>query len=240
MVCLYLRVYSIIFYVVRQVVGGSFSPRGGVPLPLRYPAGGGLSLSPAYPAVCFLFAPYPPAPRSQSALPRRGRGETFSLFCRGLRPRHPCNRVGRGTGTTIGIRSFYRKSKGICLFYGQCRQPRRGGTGGEELRRLRWSSPPGQGEPVPPGFKPRGCKGRSPLHKITLSLPLPRRGRGSGGWGKEIKLKAGLAGNKEGKPPAGSRQRPPNRQRRGTPPSGHHSGRASQCRRGSAPSRKKT
>ena len=28
--------------------------------------------------------------------------------------------------------------------YEQCRQPRRGGTGGEELRRLRWSSPPGQ------------------------------------------------------------------------------------------------
>ena len=40
MVCLYLRVYSIIFYVVRQVVGGSFSPRGGVPLPLGYPEGG--------------------------------------------------------------------------------------------------------------------------------------------------------------------------------------------------------
>ncbi len=27
----------------------------------------------------------------------------------------------------------------------------------------------------------RGCKGRSPLQKITLILPLPRRGRGSGG-----------------------------------------------------------
>ena len=38
------------------------------------------------------------------------------------------------------------------LSYWQCRQPRRGGTGGEELRRLRWSSPPGQGEPVPQGF----------------------------------------------------------------------------------------
>ena len=35
--------------------------------------------------------------------------------------------------------------------------------------------------PVPPGFKPRGCKGRSPLHKITINLPLPQRGRGSGG-----------------------------------------------------------
>ncbi len=31
--------------------------------------------------------------------------------------------------------------------------------------------------PVPPGFSPRGCKGRSPLHKKTKNLPLPRRGR---------------------------------------------------------------
>ena len=58
--------------------------------------------------------------------------------------------------------------------------------------------------------QPRGCKGRSPLHKITLKLPLPRRGRGrgeggggkgAGGWGKGIKLKAGQAGGNEGKPP---------------------------------------
>ena len=30
----------------------------------------------------------------------------------------------------------------------------------------------------------RGCKGRSPLHKKTKNLPLPRRGRGTGGWGR--------------------------------------------------------
>ena len=41
----------------------------------------------------------------------------------------------------------------------QCRQPRRGGTGGDgtirrkRRRRLRWSSPPGQVEPVPPGHQ---------------------------------------------------------------------------------------
>ena len=52
--------------------------------------------------------------------------------------------------------------------------------------------------PVPPGASPRrtphpthfqcrippiprGCKGRSPLHKNNLSLPLPHRGRGVGG-----------------------------------------------------------
>ena len=38
-----------------------------------------------------------------------------------------------------------------------------------------------QVEPVPPGFSPGGCKGRSPLHKKTKNLPLPRWGRGSGG-----------------------------------------------------------
>ena len=49
--------------------------------------------------------------------------------------------------------------------------------------------------PVPPEFKPRGCKGRSPLHKITINLPLPRRGRalcerGRGDRGQENQLKA--------------------------------------------------
>ena len=63
-----------------------------------------------------------------------------------------------------------RHSTGVCLrhrqfgakpietpFFGQCRQPRRGGTGGDgtirrkRRRRLRWSSPPGQVEPVPAG-----------------------------------------------------------------------------------------
>ena len=60
--------------------------------------------------------------------------------------------------------------------------------------------------PVPPGFSPRGCKGRSPLHKKTKNLPLPRRGRGLGGWGLKRKLKAGRAGDKEGKPPRRGRQ----------------------------------
>ena len=65
----------------------------------------------------------------------------------------------------------------------------------------------------------RGCKGRSPLHENNLGLPLPRRGRGSGGWGQEGKLKAGVAGDKEGKPPADPA-------RQGQAPRRHHSGRA--------------
>ena len=34
---------------------------------------------------------------------------------------------------------------------------------------------------VPSLAQARGCKGRSPLHKKTKNLPLPRRGRGAGG-----------------------------------------------------------
>ena len=52
-------------------------------LPPRYPAGGVPSWSPAYPAFSLLSRPHPPDP-----LPS-GKGETISLFCRGLRPRHP-------------------------------------------------------------------------------------------------------------------------------------------------------
>ena len=42
-------------------------------------------------------------------------------------------------------------------------------------------APQRRGQQVPPPAQARGCKGRSPLHKITLKLPLPHRGRGSGG-----------------------------------------------------------
>ena len=54
---------------------------------------------------------------------------------------------------------------------------------------------------VPPPAQARGCKGRSPLHMKSKNLPLPRRGRGAGGWGQETKRKAGQAGDKESKPP---------------------------------------
>ncbi len=51
---------------------------------------GGLRFwSPAAPAVSFLCCPYPPDPRSQSALPRRGRGRPRFISCKGLRPLHP-------------------------------------------------------------------------------------------------------------------------------------------------------
>ena len=53
-------------------------------LPNGYPAGGCLSCClPTLPLVYF-SAPYPPSP-----LPRRGRGETKVISCKGLRPLHP-------------------------------------------------------------------------------------------------------------------------------------------------------
>ena len=195
-------------------------------------------MPPAYPAFTFFSAPIPPPPSPP------GKGEIFSLFRRGLRPRHPCIRpfaalavpaaVENATGACPArhwldlplwhpagacfvcrllppaftffsapyppapfpggeggaLRLFYARGSapcipgaeparhwgrgrtthpaGVCLrnlqlgakpteppFYWQCRQPRRGGTGTirrKRRRRLRWSSPPGQGKQVPPGF----------------------------------------------------------------------------------------
>ena len=77
----------------------------------------------------------------------------------------------------------------MCRFQGKC-HPKQ--------------SPP-QDESAPRRFRP-GCRGRSPLHKITINLPLPRRGRalcerGRGDRGQKSKLKAGQAGGKESTPP---------------------------------------
>ena len=144
-------------------------------LPLWYPVGGLPALPPAYPAFSLPFCP--PSPRPPS---RREGGDFFVFLCKGLRPLHPRHLTACGTYRTCqagaqrgGLPRRHwldlpiRHSTGACLrhrqfgakpieqpFYWRCRQPRRGGTGGEELRRLRWSSPPGQDEQVPRGGKP--------------------------------------------------------------------------------------
>ena len=60
---------------------------GGTGYPCRCGARGGvLFWSPVAPAFSFVFAPYPPDPRSQSALPRRGRGRPKLFFARGSAP----------------------------------------------------------------------------------------------------------------------------------------------------------
>ena len=62
--------------------GGTYSPSKN-----RYPAGGVPFFSPANDAFSFLSCPLSPRPPSPT-----GKGEIFTLFRRGLRPRHPCIR----------------------------------------------------------------------------------------------------------------------------------------------------
>ena len=50
-------------------------------------------------------------------------------------------------------------------------------------------------EAVPPPAPMQDCKGRSPLQKKTKNLPLPLRGRGSGGWGQRFIHGQGKTGN---------------------------------------------
>ena len=136
---------------------GACPRRHWLSLPLWCLKGGLPSLSPAAPALSLIFCPYPPDP-----LPPRGRGRFLVYFAGGSAPgtpalarlRHLQSLPNRCPTAEIRDSPQNRKNR---LFYWQSRQPRRGGTGGEELRRLRWSSPPGQSEQVPRGFnRPAG------------------------------------------------------------------------------------
>ena len=120
---------------------------------------------------------------------------------------------------------------------------------------------PTQGKPPPGAYpagltstarvQPRGCKGRSPLHKKTKNSPLPRRGRGVGGMGaKRHCYTAGKSGNRKSQPPP--MPRPPSfpmplpaqvpghrnaapRPAQGKPPAERLPRRPNQCRPGSTP-----
>ena len=78
----------------RGAQGGGRPPT----LPCRNPAGGLPFWSPASPAFSFVSAPIPPPPFPA------GRGRFKVYFAGGYRPRHPCNRVGCGTGFYCGKR----------------------------------------------------------------------------------------------------------------------------------------
>ena len=159
-------------------VAGFFCCR--MTLPLWYHVGACLLCRPpTLPLVC-LLAPYPPTPS-----PGGDGGDFFVFFAGGFAPGTPAlNRLRHLQSLPLWYpegacpRRHWldlpiRHSTGACLrhrqfgakpieqpFYWRCRQPRRGGTGGDgtirrkRRRRLRWSSPPGQGEQVPRGGKP--------------------------------------------------------------------------------------
>ena len=96
----------------------------------------------------FILPPSPrPALAERSSPP--GKGETLGYFMQGAPPL-----------ASPRLNPWLPQKRQEAVPYEQCRQPRRGGTGGDgtirrkRRRRLRWSSPPGQGEQVPPGAPP--------------------------------------------------------------------------------------
>ncbi len=125
------------------------------------------ALPPAYSAFSFLLYPLSPRPPSPP-----GKGETQSLFRLGLRPRHP------------GVEPAVTAKPTEFLYLEQCRQPRRGGTGGDgtirrtRRRRLRWSSPPGQVEQMPHGERSPAPRRAAPeqgaYRALAEGLALPR------------------------------------------------------------------
>ena len=83
---------------------------------------------------------------------------------------------------------------------------RAGGRGRRHTPRRARGSPP---VPVPPPAQARGCRGRSPLHEITLIPPLPA-GKSAlrarvGGMGERNQAKGRVGGRRERQaPPAGA------------------------------------
>ena len=133
-------------------------------LPPLSPAGGVPSLSPAAPAFSLLCCPHPPAP-----LPG-GKGGIFCFLMQGASPL---------ASPGLNQRRHLHDQRFLFVYGGQCRQPRRGGTGGEELRRLRWSSPPGQGEPMPAGFSPLPL-GTANARRASKAGAIPPTGANTG------------------------------------------------------------
>ena len=148
-------------------------------LPFRNPAGGLPFWLPAYPAFSFLFCPHPPDP-----LPG-GKGENQSIFRRGLPPPAPLQPGGK--------RHWLCFWKTVLLaFRGKFSTAGKESNAAGDANTIGDSpcrTPTPKVQQVPHGFRLRGCKGRSPLHKITFSLPLPAgksalRARGWGDGGK--------------------------------------------------------
>ena len=137
------------------------------------------------PLVVFV-APIPPTPFPA------GRGRLKVYFAGGYRPRHP----GIKPSTALTAPATQAPLRGSGLF--STRIPVAPVCAIALFNAERTGFP--QAKPVPRPHPARGCKGRSPLHEITLVSPFPL-GRGLGGWGKESKLKAGLADGKQNKSP---------------------------------------
>ena len=142
------------------------------------PGGGGCLVCclPIVPLACFP-APIPPCP-----LPG-GKGESQSLFRRGLRPRHPGIKppaalTEPAKRVPCAWEPAFRRKTERTAFPWAVPAAKERGIGGDgtirrkRRRRLRWSSPPGQGEQVPLGFSPpAGDSGGKVSRRPTGQVP---------------------------------------------------------------------
>ena len=144
-------------------------------LPFRNPLGGLPSLSPAYPAFSLLSCPHPPSP------PSRREGGVSKFILPGASPPAPLRPGGK--------RHWFCFWKTVLLaFRGKFSTAGKDSNAAGDANTIGdypCRTPTPQVQQVPHGFRLRGCKGRSPLHKITFSLPLPA-GKGAGGMGAKI------------------------------------------------------
>ncbi len=134
------------------------------------------------------FSPYPPDPRSQSALPTMGKGETLSLFFQGasplasLRPRRKQHCIPGSLRNFMKCRRRrpFRHTKGFLLSTGgKDKFPRQLPSGTAYLPEHRATS-----------GTARECKGRSPLQRITKISPFS-----AGEGGQKVYARAGQTGD---------------------------------------------
>ena len=132
--------------------------------------------------------------------------------CRGRSPQQNNLRVspfplGRGRGD--GGRkeregSVGRQQRRQALPFGTAVAGRAGNQPGKPPRRGTCTA----GTTSAARVQPRGCKGRSPLHKITLISPFPLGRalceRGSGGWGQKRKRRQCKQATKKARPHRGT------------------------------------
>ena len=116
----------------------------------------------------------------------------------------------------------------------------------DKKRSLRVIPPPTeapvrQGQPVPRPVQPWGCKGRSPLHEITLNPPFPAgeersASAGRGDRGQKRTLKAGQGGTPNRRAPRWGQRRQGHPATPGqAPPPARDTSPLLRCRPGSAP-----
>ena len=147
----------------------------------RHPAGGLLSLSPAYPAFSLLFRP--PSPKGKDIPPPpfpAGRGRLKVILCKGLRPLHPRGLNPGGTCSLCRCGARRGACPQRCRFGWRWRHPAGGLLSlspAYPAFSLLFRPPSPKGKDIPPPPFPAGrgrlkvilCKGLRPLHPRGLN-----------------------------------------------------------------------